>query len=101
MTDTRHPRLLASEAADKLSRLDAGWAFCEDGKAIERRVECKGFAKAVYLANLAAYHADRQGHHPDVTFGFGYCTVRYTTHDVDGLSENDFQSAAAFDDLVG
>lgn len=100
MTDAQHPRLTAEQAAERLASLDEGWVLLEDGKAIERRIECKGFARAVYLANLAAYHADRQGHHPDVMFGFGYCTIRYTTHDVDGLSENDFVSAAAFDDLV-
>lgn len=100
MTDPEHPRLSREEALARLSGLDASWSLDEEATAIERTVACKGFAKAVYLANLAAYHADRQGHHPDIAFGFGYCRVRYTTHDAGGLSENDFASARAFDRLV-
>jgi len=101
MTDPEHPRLSPDEAKARLATLDAGWSLSDEATSIERSVTCKGFAKAVYLANLAAYHADREGHHPDIAFGFGYCRIVYTTHDVGGLSDNDFASAAAFDRLVG
>lgn len=101
MTDPAHRRLSADEARAGLGSLDGDWSLGNDGASIERTITCKGFAKAVYLANLAAYHADRQGHHPDIAFGVGYCRIAYTTHDVGGLSENDFAGAAAFDRLVG
>ena len=52
------------------------------------------------LANLAAWHGDKQGHHPDVAFGWGYCSISYTTHEIGGLSENDFICAAKLDALV-
>ena len=100
MTDSEFPCLTPEEAAKGLSRLNSDWALDASGTSIERTIPCKGFAKAVYLANLAAFHADRQGHHPDVTFGFGYCKVSYTTHDVGGLSENDFRCAVALDALL-
>ena len=94
-----HPdwRVLPGSAA-----ADAGdGAAGEEGAApaIERRFAVKGFARALYLANAVAYLADRQNHHPDIAFGFGYCRVRYSTHDVDGLSENDFVCAAKLDRL--
>jgi len=101
MSDSEHPRLSTDQARAKLTSLDTGWSLSDDGDAIERTIACKGFAKAVYLANLAAYHADRQRHHPDIAFGMGYFRIGYTTHDVDGLSEKDFINAAAFDRLVG
>jgi len=63
-------------------------------------LEFKGYAKAVYHANLAAWLADREGHHPDVAFGWGYCEVTFTTHDLNGLSENDFICAAKLDRLL-
>lgn len=94
-------RLSREEVGSYLRQLDPAWALDEKAGAIERRFDVKGFAKAVYLANLAVFVADREGHHPDIAFGFGYCRVRYTTHDVDGLSENDFICAAKLDRLLG
>ena len=92
---------LDREAATRLlADLHADWRLDDAGRALARRFEFKGFAKAVQLANLAAWHADKQGHHPDVTFGWGYCTILYTTHELGGLSENDFICAAKLDALV-
>ena len=96
------PRALTPDEIDsRLASLDDHWTLVEEGRALVREVAVKGFAKAVYVANLAAFHADRERHHPDVSFGVGYCRVRYTTHDVGGLSELDFASASAFDRLLG
>ena len=36
-------------------------------------------------------------HHPDLEVGYNKCRVRYTTHSVGGLSENDFICAAHID----
>ncbi len=46
------------------------------------------------MANLAAWLGDRQGHHPDIRFGWGYCEVAFTTHAAGGLTENDLICAA-------
>ena len=73
------------------------WRLAEDGRSISRRIEVKGFAKAVHLASLAAFLADRAGHHPDVAFGWGYCTLTFTTHEAGGLTEGDLICAAKFD----
>lgn len=83
-----------------MGELHPDWRVDADARRISRRFEVARFAPAVALANLAAEHADLQGHHPDIAFGWGYCTVSYTTHDVGGLSENDFISAAKLDVLV-
>lgn len=92
-------RLDRTGAEALLAELDAGWALNEPATVLSRRHEVKGFARAVYFSNMVAFTADRLGHHPDISFGFGYCSVHYTTHDVDGLSENDFISAATLDRL--
>ncbi|MDQ1900326.1 4a-hydroxytetrahydrobiopterin dehydratase [Paracoccus sp. WLY502] len=83
----------------RLSRLN-GWTLSSDGRAITRRFDFKGFAKAVEMANLAAWLGNKQGHHPDVAFGWGYCQVSFTTHDAGGLTEADFACAARLDELV-
>lgn len=92
--------MAADVAASMLADLQAGWALKDDGKVLHRRLEFKGFAKAVYHANLAAWLADTQGHHPDIRFGWGYFEIDFTTHVADGLTANDFICAAKFDSLL-
>lgn len=91
------PALSGAEVQALLARLD-GWA--SDGQVIRRRFAFKGFARAVEMANLAAWLGNKQNHHPDVTFGWGYCEVAFTTHDAGGLTRNDFICAAWLDALT-
>ena len=90
-----------AEAQALMAELDADWRLeMEGGGRLLRRLEFKGFAKAVYTANLAAWLGDREGHHPDISFGWGYCQLIWSTHAIGGLSENDFICAAKFDRLL-
>ena len=91
--------LSAEAAANMMAELHEGWE--NTGTTLVRRLEFKGFAKAVYHANVAAYLGDAEGHHPDIRFGWGYCEVEFTTHDAGGLTQNDFICAAKFDRLLG
>ena len=90
----------ATAAAQALERLHADWELDESATRITRRFEFKGYAKAVYLSHLVVWLADRDDHHPDVSFGWGYCTVSWTSHDVGGLSQRDIDAAAELDRLV-
>lgn len=94
------PALTSSQLTELKASIDAQWQLSEAGDALVRRFSFKGFAKAVYLANLCSWLADREGHHPDIAFGWGYCQVTLTTHDLGALSENDFIWAAKLDDLL-
>ncbi|MFC3629187.1 4a-hydroxytetrahydrobiopterin dehydratase [Paracoccus angustae] len=89
----------ATEIEARLEALD-GWRLSPDGQAITRRFAFKGFARAVEMANLAAWLGNRRNHHPDVRFGWGYCEVSFTTHDAGGLTDADFACAARLNDLV-
>jgi 4a-hydroxytetrahydrobiopterin dehydratase len=93
------PPLETAQIAELMTQVP-GWDLSDDHKTIQRRIEVKGFAKAVELANLAAWLGNKQGHHPDVRFGWGYCEVRFTTHAAKGLTENDFICAARLNDLL-
>lgn len=90
------PPMEAATAREMLGQLD-GWSLTDDGKAITKRWEFKGFLKAQAVATLAAAIADRQGHHPDIRFGWGYAEIDFTTHAAGGLTENDFICAARID----
>ncbi|MCJ7873810.1 4a-hydroxytetrahydrobiopterin dehydratase [Phaeobacter sp. J2-8] len=94
------PLLDRDGAREKMAGLHGDWTLSGDGTTITRKITVKGFAKAVYLANLAAWVADRHGHHPDVAFGWGYCSLSYTTHEAGGLTEVDITCARDFDDLI-
>lgn len=82
-----------SEIAERLALLD-GWILADDGRAVERRFEVKNFARAQAIATLAGGVAETAGHHPDISFGWGYCTIRFTTHSAGGITMNDLICAA-------
>lgn len=92
--------LQGDEIKDMMAQLHPDWCYDESQGALTRNLEFKGFAKAVYHANLAAFLADQEGHHPDVAFGWGYCRVTFTTHETGGLTTNDFICAAKFDRMI-
>lgn len=76
------------------------WTRSQDGTTITRRLTFKGYAKALQTANVAAWAGDREGHHPDIRFGWGYCEVSYTTHAAGGLTDNDLICAAKLDRIL-
>ncbi|MDA8870096.1 4a-hydroxytetrahydrobiopterin dehydratase [Rhizobiaceae bacterium] len=95
--DGSAPLLTEEQIADFKSKLHKDWVLDEDQISLSRRLAFKGFAKAVYAANLAAFISDKEGHHADVAFGWGYCNITYTSHELGRLSENDFICAAKMD----
>jgi 4a-hydroxytetrahydrobiopterin dehydratase len=90
--------LSVGEVQALLAQLPA-WALSDDGKTISRDFRCKDFHRTMALVNAIAWIAHQQDHHPDMEVGYGHCLVRYTTHDVGGLSINDFICAARVDAL--
>lgn len=82
-----------------LARL-AGWSIDPDAKGIRRAFEFKNFHETMAFVNAVAFVAHREDHHPDLEVGYKRCVVRYSTHAVGGLSENDFICAAKIDALV-
>lgn len=91
------PSLERSIADALLGELATGWELSEDGKEIIRDFKFKGFYKTIAFVNAVAWIANAEGHHPDLEVGYNHCRVRYTTHAVDGLTENDFICAAKID----
>jgi len=71
-----------------------GWTLSEDTMRIQRNFEFKDFAAALAFVNRIATVAEREGHHPEIGFGWGYCNVTLYTHKIRGLHENDFIMAA-------
>jgi len=68
-----------------------------DGHHLEATFTFDDFVKALEFTNEAGKVAEEEGHHPEITVTWGKATVRIWTHDIDGLSENDFILAARID----
>ena len=77
-----------------------GWQVNDAGTVIYRRFEFKGFYKTMAFINAMAWVANQENHHPDFEAGYNYCLVHFTTHAIDGLSENDFICAAKLNKLL-
>lgn len=69
-----------------------GWEYA-DG-AIERTFEFKNYYRTTAFVNAVVWIAHNEDHHPDIAFGYKKCSVRYSTHAIGGISENDFICAA-------
>jgi 4a-hydroxytetrahydrobiopterin dehydratase len=70
-----------------------GWTN-DGGKAIGKEYKFKDFHETMKFVNDVADIANAQDHHPDMEVGYNHCAVKYSTHSVGGLSENDFICAA-------
>ncbi len=76
-----------------------GWRS-EGEKFISREFSFKNYYETIAFVNAAAWIAHQEDHHPDLLVGYNRCTVRYNTHTVGGLSENDFICAAKINALL-
>jgi 4a-hydroxytetrahydrobiopterin dehydratase len=88
---------LGEAAIDTLLKQLQGWAF-RDG-VIAKAYEFRNYHETMAFANATAWISHREDHHPDLYVGYNRCEVRYSTHAIGGLSENDFICAAKIDAL--
>ncbi len=59
----------------------------------------KNFLESQKFVNKVGEVSELEGHHPDISFGWGYAKINITTHAIEGLSENDFILAAKIDHI--
>lgn len=93
------PPLTPERVLALLPKLDADWHLCDDGRGIERVIRFRNYYQTSAFVNAVIWIAHQEDHHPDILFGYNEARIRYTTHAIDGLSENDFICAAKVDDL--
>jgi 4a-hydroxytetrahydrobiopterin dehydratase len=89
------PPLSGVEIRKLLRELD-GWEVIEEHH-LRKVFEFKNFRDALQLVNRVCELAEEQGHHPDISFGWGRAEITIWTHKIDGLTESDFILAAKID----
>ncbi len=87
------------QARDLLNQI-TGWSLNENNTEISRTFQFKNYYQTMAFVNALAWIAHQEDHHPDLEVSYNKCGVRYTTHAVKGLTENDFICAAKIDALV-
>jgi len=92
------PSLLGLEAEKLLANV-ANWQFFDENKKIQRKFTFSNFIEAQNFAQKIGNIAESENHHPDICYGWGYCTVTLYTHKIGGLHENDFILAAKINKL--
>ena len=65
-----------------------------------KKFNFKNFLDSQKFINNVSKISEDEGHHPDISFGWGYAEIKITTHAIEGLSENDFILAAKIDRLI-
>lgn len=89
-----------TQITNLLPQISSHWQVSEDNRKIKRSFAFKNFYETMAFVNALAWVANKENHHPDLEVGYNYCIVSYTTHALDGLSQNDFICAAKTDSLI-
>ncbi len=91
--------LTHEEAQKLLTQLD-GWELNNNATAISKTFPFKNFFRTMSFVNMVAWVANEENHHPDLEVSYSHCKITYSTHAMNGLSENDFICAAKIDLLM-
>lgn len=91
----------ATQVIAKLALLD-GWKLFGDGAdlAIEKTFHFSSYLQTMAFVNAVAFIAESSQHHPELLIHYQRCSVRWNTHEVQGLSARDFACAAKVDALL-
>ncbi len=91
---------LTKAAAQALLNHLNNWQINDTSTEINRIFNFKNYYQTIAFVNAVAWIAHQEDHHPALTVHYNHCEVRYSTHAINGLSENDFICAAKTDVLV-
>ena len=91
------PPLAQIEINRHLQELE-GWE--QTGKEIAKIYSFKNYYETMAFVNAIAWVSHHEDHHPDLEVSYRQCRVRYSTHAIGGLSENDFICAAKIDRMI-
>tara|TARA_X000000950_G_scaffold132449_1_gene165088 strand:+ start:1402 stop:1734 length:333 start_codon:yes stop_codon:yes gene_type:complete len=90
------PKLNFEEISKYLSQIN-DWTVNDSQEMIFKKFKFNNFTKALNFTNKIGDLAEKEGHHPDISIGWGYCLVMIHTHAIKGLSVNDFILASKID----
>lgn len=93
------PALTPESVVSLMKEINSQWQLSSDKLSITREFKFKNFYHTMAFVNAMAYIAHQEDHHPDFEVGYNRCLIKFSTHSIGGLSENDFICAAKIDQL--
>ena len=87
----------------KYQKKEDGWDVIKNDKEVfflSKKFKFENFLKSQEFINKVSIISEEEGHHPDISYGWGYAKINITTHAIEGLSENDFILAAKIDKKI-
>ena len=95
------PPFDTSEIHKYLKKVDGWNVKSEDDKNyyLIKDFKFNNFEESQIFINKVGNLAEKENHHPDITFGWGYCKIKIFTHAIKGLAESDFILAAKIDKI--
>ena len=75
------------------------WEF--DENALHTTIEFENFREVFATMTRIAFECEKMDHHPTWTNTYNELEISLNTHDADGVTEKDFDLAAAIDDILG
>ena len=112
MTDLADKKCIACEGSTPpfntdeihkyLKQVD-GWQVIEDkldGYHLIKNFKFNNFLESQNFVNKIGDIAEKESHHPDIWFGWGYVKIKIFTHAIKGLTESDFILAAKIDKIT-
>ena len=95
------PPFDTTEIHKYLKKVD-GWSVNSDNDKsyyLIKEFKFKNFIESQNFVNKVGNISEEEAHHPDISFGWGYCKVKIFTHAIKGLAESDFILAAKIDKI--
>lgn len=90
--------LTREEQSRFLKQLKLEWEVV-NGKTIKHAFKFKDFKESMEFVNKVAKIADEEAHHPDIYIYYNKVVISLTTHNIRGLSENDFIIASKIEEI--
>jgi 4a-hydroxytetrahydrobiopterin dehydratase len=92
------PPLTKAQAESYLQQAP-GWSLMDESRRLERSFKFQNFKEALDFVARIGNLAESEGHHPDISFGWGWAKISWQTKKIKGLHENDFIMAAKTNEL--
>ena len=85
---------LTGDAARAMMADVPGWELTDGATRLSRTFKFDNFMEAQAFAVRVGEISEAENHHPVISYSWGWCTVVFYTHKINGLHENDFIMAA-------
>lgn len=93
------PQLLTTKQLNQYHEEVPLWELDKENNKIYRTFNFNNYHQTLKFINHIAEIINKENHHPEITFGYSYCNISFSTHSANGITLFDFICAAHIDKL--